>query len=200
MMVWCFLAARCSTSFTSHSLSLSVCCWAESANTNGECDSVLPWEIPSSGVLLKMENAVRGLFSWVETRWLRQPWLMVYAVLILINLSDQSRPTFSLSVLQSGLKSFATRWRMIIQYYAVFIHVHFALWRTSALPGKSDLTGLMLFESFSCTSDSLFWQLSTFSNFSSVFFLQTLWVQRQVSRSCKMSSWEEKDLKIYYNY
>lgn len=32
-----------------------------STNTNGECDSVLPWEIPPSDVLLKMENAVRSV-------------------------------------------------------------------------------------------------------------------------------------------
>ena len=59
---------------------------------------------------------------------------------------------------------------MIIQCYVVFIHVRLALRGTSGLPGKSDLTALMLFESFGCTSVSLFWQLSTISSFSSVFF------------------------------
>lgn len=92
----------------------------KSRRTDGECDSVLPWEIPSSGVLLKMEIcSVRPV----------QPgsWLMVHAVLILVNLRDQSRPMLSLSVLQSGQKSFAAGWRMIIENYVVFIRVHFAL-------------------------------------------------------------------------
>lgn len=64
--------------------------------TSGECDLVLSCsEIPSSCVLLKMENAVCGLFSWVWTRWRMQPWLMVYAVLTLINLSDQLSPALT---------------------------------------------------------------------------------------------------------
>lgn len=60
---------------------------------------------------------------------------------------------------------------MIIQCYVVFIHVRLALRGTSGLPGKSDLTALMLFESFGCTSVSLFWQLSTISRFSSAFWV-----------------------------
>lgn len=153
----------------------------------------MSWKITAHRRRVWLCCAVRNLIIWVENGKCRRlvqlgwnqvteaAWLIVDAALIVINLTDQSRPIFSLSALQSGLESFSTGWRMIIQCYVVFIHVRLALRGTSGLPGKSDLTALMLFESFGCTSVSLFWQLSTISRFSSAFWVFFFWVQTEVS-------------------
>lgn len=158
----------------------------------------LPWEIPSSGVLLKMENAAWGWFSWMETRWLRQPWLIVYSVLI--TLSDQSRSIFSLSVLQSGL-----RWRIhrMKDDYSVLCCIYSCSFSSLRNLGPARKILPHRFKALWIISVAqvflYFGNYFLFQVFSSVFLgKNTLSSDRGQWRSCKKSSWEEIDLNLKY--
>lgn len=89
--------------------------------------------------------------------------IALHIVPALINPNDQSWLVSLRSTLQLG---------PAMKCDKKYVHSRsFSLPRASALPRKSDLAGLMLSECFAYTSVSLFWQLSTFSSFTSVFFV-----------------------------
>lgn len=108
-------------------------------------------------------------------------------------ISATSRAHFLTGHTQSGLRAYASAWRMII-HYLLYLFMFCPL-RDLCLPGKSDLAGLMLSESFACTSVFLFWELSASSCFTSVVSSSEF---RPRSAASNTSWWEGIDLVIEY--